>query len=251
MNILSENITVGFTDVDPSGRITLFSLFDYFQKASIKHAEMLGVGREYLKARVQVWVLSRMSVIIERRPALDEKCVLNTWPRSFEKLFAIRDYDIKDTHGNILVRGRSGWLLLDIEKRRPLRPRESGVELPLNEGLDSLDFAPPGLNSPQQAEKAGERKTVYSDIDFNAHVNNARYIQWLQDFLPAGTLENADSIRLDINYLNELKQGDIVSFYSAQIHLDKTEAKIWRNALSFEGRKENGEAAFRAELRIS
>jgi hypothetical protein len=47
---------------------------------------------------------------------------LPPWPGGWERLFAVRDYDIRDGSGVPIVRGRSFWLILDIVKRRPLWP---------------------------------------------------------------------------------------------------------------------------------
>jgi hypothetical protein len=132
-----------------------------------------------------------------------------------------------------------------MEKRRPLRPQAIMNTLPLNEGLNALPSGAAGLEARNNLVKAGERKAAYSDIDYNGHVNNARYIQWIQDAVPPELLEGAEKIRLDINYLNEIKPEQTTEiFYTPP---DGT------GVFAFEGRKTDGQAgqaAFRAELRL-
>jgi acyl-ACP thioesterase len=53
---------------------------------------------------------------------------------------------------------------------------------------------------------------VYSDIDFNDHVNSMKYLEWMVDTLmadPAGgeTFRTGGAVRMDINYLHEAKLG--------------------------------------------
>jgi acyl-ACP thioesterase len=240
MDVWQETLTVDFTAVDPSNRITPARVFDLFQEAAGRHAEDLGVGREYMINTGQAWVLSRVSVLMERRPKQLETFTIRTWPRGWERLFALRDFDILDSGGAVMVRGRSAWLILDIEKRRPLRPQATMDKLPLNEGKDSLPGGAAGLETRDGLTKTGERRAAYSDIDYNAHVNNARYVQWIQDITESALLEQAETIRLDINYLSEVKINETVEFFTAA-----------RNGLqTIEGRRPDGAAVFRAELTI-
>jgi acyl-ACP thioesterase len=261
-NIFSEECSVRFGDIDRSDTLTIASAFDFFQEAAINHAEILGVGRDAMKTTGQVWILSRMSVFIERRPRFGETVMVRSWPRGTHKLFAVRDYDICGTDGKPAVRGRSGWLILDLEKRRPLRPQALVEPMPRNEGLDSLpgtsidNEAPPGLRPEFEAAtpvKSVFRRACYSDIDYNGHMNNTRYIQWIQDLFEPEILENARSLRLDINYLSEVKPGETIALLFAPKILDDPagQGKYYPNppssGFAIEGRRDT-EAVFRAEL---
>jgi acyl-ACP thioesterase len=260
MDIWHESFSLRFGAVDRSDRLTLASTFDFFQEAAISHAESLGVGREAMARTGQGWILSRISVFLERRPRFGETITVRTWPRGWDRLFAIRDYDIRDASDTPIVRGRSSWLILDIEKRRPLRPRAVMDTLPLNEGIDALPGGGGGLESRENLVMAGERRAVYSDIDYNGHVNNTRYIQWIQDITEPEILDRARQIRFDINYLSEVKPGEVTALLTAPLKvpigggggdlgLDGDSAAGF--ALAFEGRRqpEGEQAVFRAELR--
>ncbi|MDR1058957.1 MAG: acyl-ACP thioesterase, partial [Treponema sp.] len=210
MDIWQERVSLRFGNIDRSDRLTLASTFDFFQEAAVSHAENLGVGREALARTGQGWVLSRISVFLERRPRWGETVTVRSWPRGGDRLFAVRDYDIRDASDFPLVRARGNWLILDIKKRRPLRPQAVMETLPLNEGVDALPGGGGALDTQDHLNRAGERRVRYSDIDYNGHVNNTRYIQWIQDLTEPELLEQADQMRLDINYLKELKIGETV-----------------------------------------
>jgi acyl-ACP thioesterase len=257
LDIWQESVPVRFGDIDRSDRLTLAAIFDFFQEAAISHADNLGVGRDSMAQTRQLWILSRMSVQVDRRPKYGETITVRTWPRGGEKLFAVRDYDIRDASGP-LVRGRSGWIILDMEKRRPLRPQAIMDVLPQNQGLDALPSGAAGLPELKNPQKAAQRQAGYSDLDFNGHVNNVRYIQWIQDILDPALLEKAGQMRLDINYLNEILPGETIELWQAQAEgtpgADKGAGGAEgpgapAHAFAFEGRKAEG-PAFRAELRI-
>jgi acyl-ACP thioesterase len=86
-------------------------------------------------------------------------------------------------------------------------------------------------------------------------MNNARYVQWIQDMLEPGVLGRAQAMRLDINYLREVKLGETLELWKAPIPGHSPEQSpeqgLVRRGLSLavEGRR-GGEAVFRAELRL-
>ena len=244
VDIWQETLPVRFGAIDRSDRLTLDAVFQFFQEAAICHAENLGVGREDMARTGQAWILSRMSVLVDRRPNYCETITVRSWPRGGEKLFAMRNYDIRDEDDKAVVSARSAWIILDMEKRRPLRPQFIMDNLPQNEGIDSFPLDAGGtaaLAERGNLQKAADRKALYTDIDYNGHVNNVRYIQWIEDTLDPQLLEKANKMRFDINYLNEILGGETVEILSTSIDNE--------NAFAFEGRK-NGQAAFRAELRL-
>jgi hypothetical protein len=118
--------------------------------------------------------------------------------------------------------------------------------------------------NPQAREdliKTGERRAVYSDIDFYGHVNNVRYIQWIQDMVDPGILDTADQIRLDINYVNEVLPGETVELWSASLPALPDSPDMVREdypalaekAFAYEGRREGAQGiqtVFRAELHL-
>jgi acyl-ACP thioesterase len=272
MDIEQEKMNLHFGAVDRSDRLTLAATFDFFQEAAINHAEALGVGRDAMIKTGQIWVLSRLSVVWDRRPKWREALTVRSWPRGWEKLFALRDYDIRDAGDVPVVRGRGCWIILDLEKRRPLRPQAIMETLPLNDGLDALTGVPgaiaPCPESGEQLKKAGERRAVYSDVDYNGHVNNTRYIQWIQDIMDPAILEQCERARLDINYLGEVKLGETVELWMLPAgnsgaglpvgdgNSNDANQDDWDWAAFFEGRRragdpgENTQPAFRAELRV-
>lgn len=48
-----------------------------------------------------------------------------------------------------------------------------------------------------------EHRVVYSDIDFNSHVNTMRYIAMMFDLLPIERAAQERAVRLDIHFLHE------------------------------------------------
>ena len=268
MDLWQEKINLRFGSVDRSDRLTLAAAFAFFQEAAISHAAVLGVGRDAMKQSGQAWLLSRLSMFMEKRPRYEENILIRSWPRGPEKLFALRDYDIMDasassdnkTSGKAFVRGRSGWLVIDLQKRRPLRVEAVTEKLPLNEGLNALLSGPVGLGSREELLLFGERQAAYSDIDFYGHVNNVRYVQWIQDMTDPDLLDKASQMRFDINYLGETLPNEKIELYSCPIENNRENSSLPEDypacpgsAFAYEGRRTGNnkdQLVFRAELRL-
>ncbi|MCL2833360.1 MAG: thioesterase [Treponema sp.] len=256
MNIWQEQVTVRYGNIDKSDRLTLGAAFEYFQEAAISHAASLGVGRDALLKEGHAWVLSRISVFIERRPRYEETVTVRTWPRRSDKLFAVRDYDILDAAGQAQIRGRSGWLFIDVEKRRPIRVENVMERLPHNDGVDSLTSGPVNLAAREDLVHYGYRQAAYSDIDNFGHMNNVSYILWIQDMTSPDLLNQAEQIRLDINYISEIKAGEKIDLFSAPAE-NCPDTKDYPAkplaAFAYEGRRTGDggtHPVFRAELRL-
>ena len=88
-----------------------------------------------------------------------------------------------------------------------------------------------------------EHKVVYSDIDFNRHVNTMRYIEMMIDMLPVELLMQETPVRFDIHFLRECRYGQTLSVGYEQrgrtalfeIRSDEGRARLYRVEISLRG----------------
>lgn len=204
-----EEVDTHSYDVDISARMTIESLLKYFQEAAWNHAEHLGVGYSHLSRRGQVWMLSRMMVVVDSYPAWGQAVVVHTWPCGSKSLLALRDFELLDREGHRLAAATSGWLVFDLHSRRPLR-----IE-PIIESIRSFpDRRSLGYDAPKLTAAETPSPTVlkvrYSDLDLNNHVNNATYARWMLDSYPVEFHRSHQVRSLAINFLAELDGSDSV-----------------------------------------
>src|SRR5690606_6872891 len=67
------------------------------------------------------WVFYNYHVKIFRHPMYGEKLSVTTEPAGFKKFYALRNYEIKDSSGNIVVSANAIFLLINLEKRKMMR----------------------------------------------------------------------------------------------------------------------------------
>lgn len=173
----------------PDGRLHIDGLAALMGEAAWHHARSFGVA--FTEEGVQqFWILHRLGFRILRTPSWGEKITLETWPSRMQRLFAMREFVISDDAGRTMVEASSAWLILDAGTRRPVRPEnllspEWRVdEVPLEMPTGKLPGIDPGTVA-TMLEGARWHAVRPADIDLNNHVNNARYVQWIEDHRPA------------------------------------------------------------------
>ena len=197
-------------ETDAAGKMSATSLFNYLQDIAGRHAESLHFGKDDLDNEDCFWVLSRIFVEMDHMPGWGSEIVISTWPRGIEGIFAIRDFEIADSKGDLIGRASSSWLVVDKKTRRPRRP-ESMVGGLLENTLpaSSTGRSAVKLEVPDHYDYDTPLFSVkYSDLDINMHVNNVKYIQWALDAYPLDFRLANEIAAVEVNYLSESLPGD-------------------------------------------
>ncbi|RPH32551.1 MAG: hypothetical protein EHM93_08725 [Bacteroidales bacterium] len=204
----TQSITVHSYEIDFNSRLNIFSLFNYFQEIAWEHAGILHFGLEDLSKRNLFWVLSRVRVEIERLPLWGENIILVTYPRGFDGLFALRDYEIYDSNDNRIISASSSWLILGAQNRRPVRLTDLDLPFLLN------DRKALTLNASKIEGVTGNPVNIDSltvkpsDFDVNFHVNNARYIEWAYNSFSFDHHKENTIKTIEVNFLAEGKENN-------------------------------------------
>jgi acyl-ACP thioesterase len=190
-------------EVDASGVLTPAALAGYLLETASAHASELGCGIDTLMQRGFIWVLSRLRIAVERPVVLGELLAVETWPSGVERLFALRDFRIRDAEGGVVARATSQWLVLSLETRRAVWPEEAldarareEAERVFDEGF--VKIAPLG-----EVEERRRFDTRYQDLDHNDHVTSRTYVTWALEAIPEATWRSSRLSFLEVHYLAE------------------------------------------------
>lgn len=207
-------------DVDLDNHWKLASVFETFQEIAGEQCTGLGFGWKELTTRYGFcFVIVRMHVEMDAYPGSGEVVRVETWPENKLRMIFTRYFRIIDKQDRVIGRAVSQWALFDMGRRCVVKPQQC----PILQMPDTSSLQPPATmpkHGGKQDESAGnayvlERMPVYSDFDYNRHVNNARYIEWVRDALPAETYVKTVS-SLDIHYEHELDYETFSSCAEAQ-----------------------------------
>ncbi|GGA66572.1 acyl-[acyl-carrier-protein] thioesterase [Ornithinibacillus halotolerans] len=200
---------IELSDVDFKKELKLSALFNYFQDIANLAAENLGVGINDLLEKYGVaFVLMRIRVDVIRTPQLGEELQIETWPLQPGKLEFERDFIVRDSSGNIIARAVSVWVIMDLKKRRLKRSDAINLTYPELIEEKAIDVELKKLKAAENIEIAYYKKIGYSDIDFNGHLNNSRYVDYIMDCFQLEEIKQYNTKSIEVNYLNEALPGD-------------------------------------------
>lgn len=199
---------VRYSEVNSDGQLTLAALLDYLQDCCTFQSEDLEIGVEYLKREQAAWVVLSWEIEIARYPKFNECITVGTWPYEFKGFYGKRNFLVKNAEGEILVKVNSLWAFMDMKQMRPARIHPVITELYRDKLEAPLAGAWGGrkLAVLQQGEKKTPVQVARCHIDTNGHMNNGKYVQVAEEYLPGGFLTE----RLRVEYRRSAMLGDFL-----------------------------------------
>jgi medium-chain acyl-[acyl-carrier-protein] hydrolase len=202
-------------EIDFTGKMSVFGLFNRFQDLAGEHAEFLKVGYDLLRESNLAWILSRVKVKIFSLPKWEDKVLLATWPKGIDRLFALRDFSLVNEKGEVMALATSCWLLLDLDKKRPRKIDGLPINLTFPNAQHAINEVPDKISMPDDLITVFEKPIWLSDIDTNQHVNNAQYAKWISDCFTEAQYLNRRISSMQINFLEETKLGDKIELLTS------------------------------------
>jgi acyl-ACP thioesterase len=192
--------------VDTAKSLRVSTAFDYFQDIAGLHADNLGAGIDHIKEAFGVaWILMRIRLEVNRMPHLEEPVIVETWPQP-PKVRYDRDYLIKtEKDGEVLAKAVSSWILMDLAAHDIAKGKLFEYTYDIRESERAIGHKLLQLKAPGPPAPVIEHPVRYSDIDYNLHVNNARYIDFIMDSYPLQFHQEYEAGMVEVNYINEVR----------------------------------------------
>ena len=196
-------------EIDHHKRATVASLVKLMHEAAMQNVLKLKLSVWDLEPLQISWVLRRKILDIHALPNLGDQIKVVTCPAGFERFFTYRDYYIYNEQDQLLASSSSTWLLMDTAQRK-MAPIPSSILLYGDEMLAPDAYLPRPSGKLQKLEtphKSLSFRVDWHDLDFNGHLNNTYYVQWMLEALGPEVLNNQTLKKLDIIYKAECYQG--------------------------------------------
>ncbi|GEM_PF-6739519 len=114
-----ESFKISYFQIDGNMVMTPAALFSDLQEVAINHSDTLGYTVDYLSGKQLGWAIINWHLQVKRMPKLGEKITIQTWSEKCRRMQAIRCFYVLDEKQEIIIKGTSRWIFMDLDKRKP------------------------------------------------------------------------------------------------------------------------------------
>ena len=205
---------VRFDECGPDGLARSSALLRYAQDVAWIHSERLGFDRDWYATRGLTWLVRAARVVVLQPVPLGTTLELSTTVSGFRKVWARRRTDGRFADGALAFWAHTDWVIVDA---RGL-PTRVPAEFPSVYGALPGPFEPGRVTLPATPTGATTHRGVVrpQDLDPLGHVNNAAYLDYLEEALLAAGPASGHAIAslprtIRIEYLAQAAPGAIVA----------------------------------------
>ena len=206
---LDEKFCVRSYEAGVTNHVSLAALCNYMQESAGLSADRMGWGIRKLQEEGLTWMLCRLYVKVSRYVPWGTEIAMRTWPSGMKgRLLATRCFQAADGSGGEVLQAYSEWLYVDMQSQRIVKLPEGFAGL-VPEGTPVVTPVDLGGKSVKLADVTAsvEIRVRQSDLDFNDHVNNVHYVEWMLEALPG----RGRPSEIDIVFRSAAKAGDVLA----------------------------------------
>ena len=208
-NEFTKELTINISHCGRASELTLSAALGIFMDTAALHDEKSGRGIDALRKDGLYQIIGQNRIKFFDCPRLMQKVFVHTYLSCVQKFWCLRNYDITDSEGRLLLTGQTQWILYSkAEKKMLPYGLSEGCVLRGNPYFE--EKAPKPEKTTEGAEKVGEYTVLASDIDFIGHMNNSAYARLVQNFLSDGEKKLS---ACDIFYLLQCMEGERLSVW--------------------------------------
>ena len=231
-----KEYTTRWHDTDATRTVRPTQLLVYMQETSNAHLDSTGHNLDRLRDEHSLaFLLSKTKIALYAPLYAHEEIRVETFTAE-SRAFGFNRYYRILRGDEVIAAADTTWALIDLNSRQLCKADAFDFGF---EHEPSLDIGlPPRFRVPHndELELLGERRIVYSDLDYNMHMNNTRYADMLCDFMP---YEKTSKIKgISLSYLHEAAFGNTIKIYRT----DDGEKFDFRTV------NENGKVCLEAEI---
>ena len=205
------------SDYDRNGKLYYESILQILETAGSHHSDTVGDSVIEGSQSGIAWILTEWRVQVLRRTDSKEKLQITTWVRGKAPASTVfRDFILTDENGNEVIHAEAKFALFDLTTSRLTRISEELFGSYQPEDKTVFEDAQ-RLRAPSEYTSETELKLRRSDIDFNVHVHNTRYVDLAMEALPNEIFASDDFTELHILYYKPVLEHSAVK---AQYHFD-------------------------------
>jgi acyl-CoA thioester hydrolase len=230
----TRTFQVRYSECDMYEHVNNSHYLRYMAETTFDASSAAGYDMGKYKQIEKNWLIRENEVEFLQPLRYGDTLEVKTWVADFRRVQSLRMYEFRlKGSERLIARGQTNWIFLDAKTHRPASipeelktaffPEGPPEEAPQREPFPTPPPPPPGAVT-------FKRRIAWSDLDPTGHVNNAQYLDFLQEAIMEvfDTFDLADSHdgvigwvirKAHIEYLQQARIGDtlIITTYLSDI----------------------------------
>ena len=201
---------VRFDEAGPDGLVRASTLLRYAQDVAWRHSEHLGFDRGWYQERGLGWVVRGLELELREPIPMGHTLRVSTAVVGHRRIWARRLGECRLADGTLAATVSTDWVLLDARNRVVRIPADFGVAFANPEVRSEIVRVPVMEGAPVRTSAFRVRASELDPLD---HVNNAVYVDWVDEALEAAGWREATRLprTARIEYLASAERDDDVT----------------------------------------
>ncbi len=183
--IYERAFRIRYDECDAYGHVNHANYLRYMQESAFDASAEVGYDFATYDAIERHWLVRDTDITFLRSLTYGDTVIVKTWVADFRRVRSLRKYELRLAGSHELVaKAQTDWVFLNSTTLRPevIPPEMVGAFLPDGSPVEALKrerfLDPP---DPPPGVFRTVRRVKWEDIDQAQHVNNARYLVYLED----------------------------------------------------------------------
>lgn len=200
------------SDFNRNGRLSYEAILQILETAGSHHSDRANDNVIEGSQQGIAWILVDWRVSVLRRTGSAEELNITTWARGKSGAATVyRDFILTDKSGDEVIRAEAKFCLLDMNSGKLVRISDALLKSYVPDEKTVFEADAPRLRAPAAFICEKNLTIRRSDIDFNGHVHNTRYIDFALEVIPQDIFDADAFSNIHIVYSKPIKSGSTIT----------------------------------------
>ena len=220
-------------DIDADNRLSAGAVLCYFQDAIARFLSIAKVSALDLLEEGRTWmILEFHSSFSENMPTWPGTVQTEVFLSEISRLKAYVDFIFRDSLGQIIARGTSKWVMMDVNERKPVpccEVKRFVEQYDENNYTAHKLFHFPSFDATAEGLQTTRHIVNRLETDFNGHMSNRDFVRLALSSINPAMIQERILSEMHVRFVKECLEGEVVDC-SSKIGDDDTIALFLSNS---------------------
>jgi medium-chain acyl-[acyl-carrier-protein] hydrolase len=201
-------------DIDAENRLSAGAVLCYFQDAIARFLSTAKVSALDLMEEGRTWmILEFHSSFAEDMPTWPGIVQTEVYLSEISLLKAYVDFLFRDSRGQIIARGTSKWVMMDVNERKPVPCGEvkrfvEQYDEKNHKAHERFQFLP--FDASAEGDHSTQHVVTRLETDFNGHMSNRDFVRFALSSINPAMIQERTISEMHVRFVKECLEGEVV-----------------------------------------